>query len=169
MLSVPTDQGFDGSEKGQRTPEKYCSSKTRQHSGISQFLVHFLKPGLPIPTSYSRLPSLHVCTAVPKSSSATYPCKSSHCLPRQPTTYTFLLLIPCLSVNVCIFLHLINQTSTKTNSVFSIFVMLAEDIIVCAPLFLRAHLEFTCTHQPLQTKNQSCTIHWDKIISEDFF
>lgn len=30
-----TDQGSDGSEKGQRTPEKCCNSKGRQHSGIS--------------------------------------------------------------------------------------------------------------------------------------
>lgn len=134
VLSLPTDQGFDGSEKGQRTPEKYCNSKARQHSGISQFLMHSLKPGLPIPTRYSRPPSLHVCTAVLKSSSAMYPCKLFHCLPRHPTTYAFLLHTPCLSVDVCTFLHLINQTLTKTKGVFSIFLMLVEGTIVFAPL-----------------------------------
>lgn len=130
----PPDQGFDRSEKGQRTCEKYCNSKTRQHRGISQFLVHSLKPGLPIPTRYSRPPPLHICTAVQKSSSAT--CKLFHCLSRHPTTSAFLLLIPCLSVNVCIFLHLINQTLTKTKCVSSIFLTLVEGVTVFARLFL---------------------------------
>lgn len=135
---------------------------------MSPFLVCSLKPGLPIPTRYSTPPSLHVCTAVLKSSSAVYPWKLFHCLPRHLSTYALLLCIPCPSADVCTFLHLINQTLTKNKGAFSIFLMLLETIVF-APLFLRAHLESTCTYQPLKTKKQSCSIHGDKIISEDVF
>lgn len=101
-----------GQEKVKWLLQRYCNSKTRQHNEISSFLVHSLHQGTYLcqPHRSSILKCLHSC---PKLSSATYPCKLFHCLPRRPTTYACLLPITCLLVTVCIFFHLINQTFMK--------------------------------------------------------
>lgn len=130
--------------------------------------TNILQIMVPMHISHTIPPSLNVCTVVQKLSSAMYPCKLFHCLPRCPTTYTCLLPITCLLVNVCIFFCLINQTFIKQEC-FQYFPNAGwGHTSLC--LFLRTHLESMHAHQSLKTKTNPVrfTIHWDKFISEYF-